>query len=69
MTQARWDELMEPDAECNLTPRETVQGWHFCPDWDGLLIGPGCGELRACYCLTISHPARSVPESTTLDDE
>lgn len=35
-----------------LTPEELQLGWHFCWDWDGLLVGPGMGELDSCTC----HP-------------
>ena len=33
-----------------LTEEEIEAGWHFCPEWDGLLIGPGMVELEACLC-------------------
>lgn len=34
-----------------LTIEERQQGWHFCYDWDGMLIGPGMkGELEWCLC-------------------
>ena len=26
------------------TPQEVAEGWHFCPEWDGLLVGPGMIE-------------------------
>lgn len=25
-------------------------GWHYCPDWDFLLVGPGTPEMEACCC-------------------
>ena len=34
----------------NLTEGEIKSGWHFCPNWDGLLIGPGMDEMEACGC-------------------
>lgn len=40
---------MKNDGE-KLTPEEVSQGWHFCCDWDGLLIGPGMSELEYCDC-------------------
>lgn len=48
MNKNRWIDVMEHDAP--LTPAEIEAGWHFCADWDGLLVGPGMGELRACVC-------------------
>lgn len=49
MTKQRWLELMN-DLTLGLTESEITQGWHFCLDWDGLLIGPGSRELDCCTC-------------------
>lgn len=38
------------DDGLKLTPEEISNGWHFCWDWDGLLIGPGMGEMKSCKC-------------------
>ena len=50
---ARWCALMNGTNETgpHLTPEEIAAGWHFCIDWDGLLIGPGMGELESCHCI------------------
>ena len=29
---------------------EVAEGWHFCPDWDEMLVGPGMPELESCLC-------------------
>lgn len=34
------------DERLQLTQAEIDQGWHFCAEWDSLLIGPGMGELQ-----------------------
>jgi len=34
----------------DLAPREFRAGWHFCDDWDGLLIGPWDEEISFCHC-------------------
>ena len=31
-----------------LTEEEVRIGWHWCPEWDGLLVGPGSGEWGDC---------------------
>jgi hypothetical protein len=50
MTDERWKLLMESDDE-PLTEDERLEGWHFCMDWDGLLVGPGMEmELKHCTC-------------------
>lgn len=33
-----------------LTIPEIVSGWHFCREWDGMLVGPGMEELDCCLC-------------------
>lgn len=43
-----WDHFGEPEA--TLTEQEIKAGWHFCPDWDFLLIGPGDPEMDCCGC-------------------
>lgn len=57
MNHARWLKLMNTtwhkpitDDMENLTQEEIDQGWHFCPDWDDLLIGPGMEEIKFCEC-------------------
>ena len=48
MSLDRWTHLMENDIQ--LSPDELAAGWHWCPDWDDLLVGPGMGELDHCTC-------------------
>lgn len=53
MTDERWNAVMKSGADDNpleLTPEEIEAGWHFCHDWDGLLVGPGMVEEGACTC-------------------
>lgn len=47
MTNRRWIQLMM-ELGRKLTDEETAEGWHFCPEWDGLLIGPGMEETCSC---------------------
>lgn len=46
MDTCRWKALNSELDE--LTNEETQQGWHFCWDWDFLLIGPGMREYEEC---------------------
>lgn len=50
ITKARWIELERDGGQ--LTPEEFASGWHYCWDWDGLLIGPGCPEIECCTCTS-----------------
>jgi len=51
MTKERWTDL-EEDQELKLTEEEINDGWHFCPEWDGLLVNSNDeeGEGAACIC-------------------
>lgn len=48
MTPERYQQLM--DDEDPLSDEEIAEGWHFCYDWDGLLVGPGMEETGCCSC-------------------
>ena len=51
MTRERWLELMQPYAEndgINLTAEEVEAGWHWCEEWDGLLIHVDDDEFLCC---------------------
>ncbi len=39
MPAERYHEL-ETNPKERLTPKELYEGWHFCCDWDGMLVGP-----------------------------
>ncbi len=44
----RWRHLNKTGEA--LTPQEIAAGWHYCHDWDGLLIHPGDPEAECCSC-------------------
>ena len=65
MTPERWAELQEEDEP--LTPEEITEGWHWCWEFDGLLVGPGSSELHCCQCLDPDHPVyKTTPPLPTL---
>jgi hypothetical protein len=36
---------------CVLTSEEVNEGWHWCPEWDDLLIHPNdTAEYALCHC-------------------
>ena len=58
MSLSRWRELMNDDAKM-LSSDEKDKGWHFCNDWDGLLINAGDDqEGGACFCFTEEEKAK-----------
>lgn len=53
MTKERWQELMKPFEEGDgvmLTSEEIDAGWHWCEEWDGLLIHVDDDEFDCCSC-------------------
>jgi hypothetical protein len=53
MTDQRYDELMS-DKNVELTDAEFADGWHFCFDWDGQLVGPGMQSMQFCRCKGVN---------------
>lgn len=49
MIYERWLKL-EKGIDDKLTQTELKQGWHFCVEWDCMLVGPGMPEMEACLC-------------------
>ena len=33
-----------------MTDQELEKGWHWCPDWDYMLVGPGMEAVNGCTC-------------------
>jgi len=49
MTPERYREAAESGS---LTSSEVIEGWHFCRDFDGLLVGPEMdGAWELCTCV------------------
>ena len=51
MKSERYNFLMNaPDDLAKLTKEEFDSGWHWCFEFDGLLVGPGMNECFVCSC-------------------
>ena len=65
MTAERYNALMGDERLC-LDWQEISEGWHFCHEFDGLLVGPGMeSELSVCRCLPAEHKVynnREIPK-------
>lgn len=48
MNRKRYAELIKTDAK--LTEDEKREGWHFCKEWDFMLIHNTYIEFDACIC-------------------
>lgn len=75
MTDERYKQLNDTNFVCGgdaeITPEEFVLGWHWCYEFDGLLVGPACSELEFCHCLPPEHPVyktKLVEEPWTLEN-
>lgn len=64
MDKARYADLMRG---CALTHEEVAAGFHFCSEWDGLLVGPGSPELESCSCRRTSRP-KSMSDDECIQD-
>ena len=53
MKNTRYIEVMKNGAK--LTAAEVKEGWHFCPDWDFLLIHPDTQEAECCNCKLLKE--------------
>lgn len=42
--------ILELDPNAQLTEEEVAEGWHFCPDWDFMLVGNDTPEKDGCCC-------------------
>lgn len=63
MTPERYQHLTTCAGD-QLTQMEIGQGYHFCPDWDFLLIGPDFTEMEGCTCFydyNLRHYGPSIP--------
>jgi len=63
MKTERYSELMTGD-EIPLTPDEMAAGWHWCPEFDDMMLGPGMSEIHVCMCHTpqIDRARKATPE-------
>jgi hypothetical protein len=52
MTDARWRELEGKGG--TLTEEEMKRGWHWCYDFDLMLVGPGMTAWEDCSCKGVS---------------
>ena len=49
MSPERWLKL-DKDPRAVLARYDLLDGWHWCAEWDCLLVGPGMSEILLCKC-------------------
>lgn len=64
MTPERYNALMD-NEDLELTEDEMLEGWHFCMDWDFLLVGPGMEETQSCHCDFSTQPPKEKDNATS----
>jgi hypothetical protein len=51
ISNKRYKKLMDYSGKVSLLTEEEMEfGWHFCSDWDFLLISPDMKEHEFCNC-------------------
>ena len=70
MDDQRWQFLSDATGPCVfLRPEEMEAGWHWCHDWDGLLVGPGMHEAIFCNCnIAKIEEWKESDEGRKIDD-
>ena len=61
MELRRWTELQRDD-KLSITTQEFAERWHFCWEWDGLLVGPGMEEMNCCTCFKDRWMRQEAPD-------
>ncbi len=64
MTDERWKQLSDSD-NWDLDPSEIAEGWHWCYEFNGLLVGPCMSELNFCACWPENHPVYATAPAQT----
>lgn len=59
MTEERYKELMD-NQQLKLTEAEITEGYHFCPDWDVLLIHKFDMECEFCTCEEHTEEQKAI---------
>lgn len=67
MTTDRYHELM--NGESQLTPEEIVEGYHFCREFDGLVVGPNDSEMEFCQCEGVPNREANAARAKTANDK
>ena len=52
--------MLDMDPNAKLTQEEMDEGWHWCYDWDQMLVGPGTVEADFCTCNDICKRKNSM---------
>jgi hypothetical protein len=48
VTDEEWRDYLSGEIE--MTKEMKDEGWHFCEEWDNLLIGPQMSKILHCSC-------------------
>ena len=69
MNKIRWSMLMKYPEFYELTEEEVDSGWHYCPEFHYLLVGPGMEEWDMCDCFIKQQEDDSEREDSKGKDE
>ena len=68
MSPERRHSLTYEEPGPDLTDEERKAGYHWCPDWDGLMIGPGDKEVDACHCQQLVPIEKDEGDLMTFEE-
>ena len=67
MTYARYEDLQWGTGPAQLTEDEMKMGWHWCLEWDDMLIHPAMAEYAHCSCAGCEeHAAKAFEREKAL---
>jgi hypothetical protein len=50
MNEDRFQQLISSPEDGTLSAEEIAEGWHWCFEFDGMLVGPGMWGVAECEC-------------------
>ncbi len=65
MTDTRFAELMKDDG-AELTEAEVCEGWHFCNEFDGLLVNWRDKASEGQFCTSDCRPLETQRRDSIL---
>jgi hypothetical protein len=61
-------EYMLIERSSTIPTHRVKQGWHWCDDWDDMLIGPGMDALVGCTCKWPALEPWKVEAAARVDE-
>jgi hypothetical protein len=53
MNEDRFQQLISSPEDGTLSAEEIAEDWHWCFEFDGMLVGPGMWGDWSCGCMEV----------------